>query len=981
MTITSNRGFKSKTTLYMSLFFLLFSLFTSNLAQAVTKTYYLTSAGQDFANEAASWNDSADGSGSDLPDFSFANIDTTILIIPIGISGTLDQSFSMSGANTSSTKLIIYGSLRLPEVTSISFSGASNSTPGYIVNVFGTIIFEELATGQIISPRTTSRMTFTLESGATVVSYNENGIYGISANGQESIRYRTSTGLLGSLSVTFSTGSNFEFVGTCGTKGMPASVNNIDISGGGITTLFSNVTVNGTLTIANGDVFDLDASTLTIPTAFAPTTGTISLNTGTLSVSGNFTHTSSTDIDFGSGNLIVTGSLVMTSGTLKLGTGNLTCNSTVSRTTGRIYGPSGTMTFTNASAVTLPSNLFLTYPANMVLNGAGGITLGGKTSSLTDSVGSVTFSNGNLTLTGDTTAFSGTTGSGGFIVSNSSATIKFYGSGSFTSRVSQTSPGTTNSVKNIILRGTCSVVLGNALRLVPNGLVDIGSGTTLSTDGFLTIVSNSAGHGRIGTVSGTLTSSSSDSIQLYIPGGTRGYRLFGNPFTSALAISQFMNSATEIDVTGTGGSGNGFTTTINNNPSAYSYNTSGNTWDAYTSTSQTIPVGFGAHILVRGIKGQGLDGLSYTPSAVTIRLAGQLRSGSVITTLSDAGFGWNLVANPYPSNIHLNQISGANWSNVNNLIYGYDKVNKTYSACNKNGSNAVNNLSNIIEMGSSFLVEVNAAGAASITFTENIKTDSSSTVGGNPIFTPKDERTNRFKLQLYGLDENKMEIHDECLFSFGNVSTATDDWDASTDAWDLGGEIVDIGIVGKKKNLAINEYPNLSTYTKTIHLNVFGKFNGTYKIGFTEESPIESGIDLFLRDKFKGEVHNINDGIYTFEINDNELSYGSERFELFSNVTSNVQKIKSQNEIKIFPNPLTSSATEIDVFIAGEGHSFIIPRIYDLSGRLIFEGSKTFVSINKTNKITLPLNLNAQNYILTCETAQGIFNQQLTITE
>lgn len=962
---------------------LMFFFSFSSSAFAVRDTFYLTSAGQDFADDPANWNDIADGSGNALPDFSFANGDTTVLIIPIGISGTVEASFSLTGGNTSFTTIDVLGTLIFKELNVITFTGSLNTTPRYDINVSGTIEFRDLSSYQIQVGRTTIRFTFNLNSSAELISYNEFGLWGGTVSNNECIRWRAMNGA-GFMTVNLNTGANYNYVGLCGTKGMPSSVNNLDISGGGVTTLFSSVTVNGALTIANGDVFDVDANTLTIPGAFAPTTGTIRLTTGTLSVSGNFTHTTNTNIDFESGTLDINGSLIMTSGTMNLETGTLSCASTISRSTGLIYGPTGTIEFANSSSITIPSNLFLTYPANFNMNGSGGIVLGGKTTSLTDSIGFVTFTNGNITLTGDTTAINGTSGTGGNFVSNQTATLKFYGSNSFTARLSQTSAGVSNAVKNVIIRGTSAVTLGNALRVVPSGLVDIGTGSSLTTSGNLTIVSNASGHARIGTVSGTLTSSSSDSMQLFIPGGTRGYRLFGNPFTSALAISQFMNSATEIDITGSGGSNNGFTTTVSNNPSAYLYNTSGNSWDAFTSTSQTIPVGFGAHILVRGIKGEGLAGTSYTPSAATIRLAGQFRSGNVTTTLSDAGFGWNLVANPYPSNIDIDQItSPTNWTNVSTAIYGYDKVSRTYSSYVKGGGGSTNNLSNIIEMGSSFLAEVAVFGSASsITFTESIKTSASSTVNSNPIFTPKDERINRFKLSLVGQDENSTRIKDECFFSFGNVSTATDEFDAVSDAWDLGGELIDIGIIApNSKILSINEFPSLSGYTKTIPLNVWGKVNGNYIIEFTEVSPIEEGVSIYLRDKFTGNVHDIQNGNYSFDISDMEGSYGTSRFELFTNFTSGTNKIVKNSPLKVFPNPINSSNSSFDVYLSGENHGFVKCTILDMSGRTIYSSATQHIENNKTVTVKPNFKLSPQTYILSCQTKQGIFNQQIIITE
>ena len=140
------------------------------------------------------------------------------------------------------------------------------------------------------------------------------------------------------------------------------------------------------------------------------------------------------------------------------------------------------------------------------------------------------------------------------------------------------------------------------------------------------------------------------------------------------------------DITGNlnDGNTNAFTATVTNNPSAfyfdesldngfYNSNTSTNSgWVAYTGIAPTnIGVGQGLRVLIRGSKGQtnSLTGGAYTPDAVTISVNGQLKQGDFIQNLqysnANTNKGWNLISNPYASNIDW-LLVGRN--NVDNLI-------------------------------------------------------------------------------------------------------------------------------------------------------------------------------------------------------------------------------------------------------------------------------------------------------------------------
>src|SRR5205085_5579548 len=118
------------------------------------------------------------------------------------------------------------------------------------------------------------------------------------------------------------------------------------------------------------------------------------------------------------------------------------------------------------------------------------------------------------------------------------------------------------------------------------------------------------------------------------------------PFSSAQALSQLTDN---IDITGnaagTSGqagqtTGNGFSTTTTNNPSAYYFNTAtadGGSpndagWKAFTDATVTNwAQEQGIRVLIRGTKAQSntLNGTDATPNAVTLDMTGPINTGAV----------------------------------------------------------------------------------------------------------------------------------------------------------------------------------------------------------------------------------------------------------------------------------------------------------------------------------------------------------------
>lgn len=296
---------------------------------------------------------------------------------------------------------------------------------------------------------------------------------------------------------------------------------------------------------------------------------------------------------------------------------------------------------------------------------------------------------------------------------------------------------------------TMRLFAGSNYRVLPNSVLSIPTNAQLINRGTLILRSTSSGTGQLGVVNSgaSITGTGTFTIERFIAGGEnrRRFRFFGHPFQTDIALSQLGNDADEIDVTGAGGTTNGFTTnTITNNPSAFWYQTTtgnpsgtsvgGNTdpgWIPFTAANAISGNNAwrryqGIRVLVRGTRGQGLDGNnSYTPGNATIRLSGAFNTGTqLISLLKEAQSGFNLVGNPYPSTINLRSVF-SDASNASVAPLGVYVFNPSIGSTG--AYQAVSNLNSadyfLPSMGA-FFVEVN--NASTLTIQESHKAIASS---------------------------------------------------------------------------------------------------------------------------------------------------------------------------------------------------------------------------------------------------------------
>ncbi|HPS65961.1 MAG TPA: hypothetical protein PK447_10335, partial [Ignavibacteria bacterium] len=255
---------------------------------------------------------------------------TDDIIIPTGVKVTLDISFSLNAGHT----LTIDG-------TGVIIFQKSTGNSSDTLMILGTIKFTSNSQNSIDGAQQgTKQNIFVLGNGALLISDNPYGVTGANCSITADPTH---------LLINLSNSANFEFnfAGSQNMLGMPATVNNLILSGSGTKTLAAATTVNGALTIGSGATFTVVNGTnnfaLTSNGDFT-NNGTFTAGTGTVTLSGSSAQTlggntattfnnlamnNSAGVTLGN-NEIVGGTLTLTSGKITTGTNALTLGTSTS---------------------------------------------------------------------------------------------------------------------------------------------------------------------------------------------------------------------------------------------------------------------------------------------------------------------------------------------------------------------------------------------------------------------------------------------------------------------------------------------------------------------------------------------------------------------------------------------------------------------------------------------------------------------------
>lgn len=462
-----------------------------------------------------------------------------------------------------------------------------------------------------------------------------------------------------------------------------------------------------------------------------------------------------------------------------------------------------------------------------------------------------------------------------------------------------------------------ATISGDTLEL--EGVLTVSSGCTLSTGNKLRLLSGATNTGRIGESGGTIIGNVY--VQRYMP-GKRAFRFYGHPFSSSIALNQLTD---EIDITGNGGSSNGFTTTQTNNSSAYWFDvTTADTsttganpgWTAFVSANTASWDQYELlRLMVRGAKGEGLNGGTYTPSAAIFEATGPVNQGTqVITLAKGSNTEFAGVGNPFPSPVQMNTV--ARGSNVGANYYAWDATSGASGAYITNQWST----SYVLPAYAAFFTTVTANTNNTLTFEEQDKD-----AGGASLF--KGTANDNF-VELIVSDSNTR--WDRLLINLDNNGIAAED---RLDGKKLYNPGLDFFTLSEDNvRLAVDVRPYSDQKSIPLGLTAYTRYN-KYVIK-TGMFSIPAGTKLILHDKYLNTKQELKAGFeYWFDVTADKLSQGNERFEInMIGKPSGIIEEGQHVQMFIVPNPAHNEVKVSFGYLESSGQVQLV----SITGRVIY---------------------------------------------
>ncbi len=472
------------------------------------------------------------------------------------------------------------------------------------------------------------------------------------------------------------------------------------------------------------------------------------------------------------------------------------------------------------------------------------------------------------------------------IFNNNSGTVSLTGT-------NQTISGTAIAdFYNLNLDANTIANLASSQRLI--NTISLSNGAVFNANGNLTLVSNNLGTARIGRILTGAVVNGNVILQRYLPGKATSpnmiYQITSPLVGNAITNWQGSSSLTGIYITGNfiGKSVSTVTGVFNTaGSSLFRYNASNGTFLATPSVggvnTDLLSVGTGYRAFVRdGTASYGFGSVV----AKTISSVGTITSGTIpfniIYNNALTNTGWNLLGNPYPSEISGDLQDANAWptrTNVNGAIYIWNSTAAGYNTYIDGvgvlaGTGAWNG---VIPSSQAFWVRSTATGA-SLSVAEFAKV--STTTGA--IWRTESQSILRIAL-LSGNDAN------ETIIRF--KPDATPNFDGNFDAEKLdaqaGGASVSIASYSnnKDKRLSINSLPPIiKAGSDTVFLDVSMPL-GSNSLHFSQSETIDNATNIFLLDQFDNQLIDLKlNAQYDFSVTTIVGSKDRNRFALvFSN--------------------------------------------------------------------------------------------------
>ena len=557
-------------------------------------------------------------------------------------------------------------------------------------------------------------------------------------------------------------------------------------------------------------------------------------------------------------------------------------------------------------------------------------------------------SGSSLYVNGTTLTLAGTYTGTGTLAGGSTSNLLINGTGALgTLYFNQSKPDSTNIFRNLTLNRTTSGTahIGNKFVLLGTftptaGVLNTNDSlvlrSTATEDARVSSGSESGGYivGRVG-------------IERYVA-PTPQWRMVGFPFQDTTSIKGAKLSSFYPSNTYTAYS---YDETRDNGTYGHSA-VSNNGWVLLKDTGTTASNN--ALIIIGG-------------TSNTIQLLGPLNTGNKTVKLSytsgNANNGWNMIANPFPSNIDWDVVTYDNISaKISRAVYRWDPVSLGYAAY-VNGF-STGNQSSIVENGASVFVK--STGATSLVIKEASKT---STAPAARLFSIPSSGTTHAdvkQLQLNNSNQSILKLYlkksgdvaaDEAIIRWGNAAGVTNEFDDQYDALDLGRKSgPDLAILDDKQTTyAIfhgTELKSALEENRTIQLRTSGLVAGeTYQINMEVIAELANNNKAYLFDTYTREYTSIEkDNIYSFTVKSDSLAKSEHRFMLVFNKKQGaaVEEVNRAIGMRLIKNPIQGNTIYLQSLA---NYAKITWQLLDNSGRMIHAGNLNNVQSNQTYQI------------------------------
>ena len=611
--------------------------------------------------------------------------------------------------------------------------------------------------------------------------------------------------------------------------------------------------------------------------------------------------------------------------------------------------------------------------------------------------GNITVTPGNLTVNGNITATSNNSISGtGAVVFGGAALATLTGN-------------LTVQNANVTNTNTTGFAVNAGSALTVNGVLTPAANSRTTATGNVLIVSNATTNGSIGQMgAGAQLNGTNYTIQRYVPtvtgwhflgasstgnslnqwtddfdiktggpvGGTNGVIAVGSDRSSIFeyieAVHNFKLDSAQKDgwrmpVVATITPGKGYRAFMSNgyfanNPSHIIDNTGG------------VTNGLGAGFILPGGVANQLTRNEYFPCFPSTPTFNP-------TVCNESNRGWNLLANPFASNINWDAASG--WTKdprMNNAFFTYDAAAGGYKAyLGTVGAAGVNTspatpfaASSIIPKGQGFMVKLTTAGTynASLTATEAVKTATAATFIRSAVAQNQlGVRISKNDVANYAFD---------AIVRF--VDGATDGFDQNMEAHLLRGENASLGFVVGNEEMVISSYAPL-TSTKTIPVKTYyGGQVGAYKLNFTQMETFEASQYIYLKDKFLNALVDIKaNPVYNFNTAWANNSNLNERFELVfspSAITEVKPALLDGTSFGIFPNP--TAGKNAMAYVTGSVDEKVTITVTDMVGRVVYKNNMSILADGE-GQHEIKAKLSAGVYNVTCVGKSKVLTTKMVV--